>query len=66
MPTLTYPHWRDVPATAWRWPNFSVPLRFVVRFFCTGLAMHSPSCWRTPYGKTGTGVTPIPVSCVTA
>ena len=23
MPTLTYPHWRDVPATAWRWPNFS-------------------------------------------
>ena len=23
MPTLTYPHWRDVPANAWRWPNFS-------------------------------------------
>jgi zinc D-Ala-D-Ala carboxypeptidase len=23
MPTLIYPHWRDVPATAWRWPNFS-------------------------------------------
>lgn len=23
MPTLTYPHWRDLPATAWRWPNFS-------------------------------------------
>ena len=23
MPTLTYPHWRDVPASAWRWPNFS-------------------------------------------
>jgi hypothetical protein len=23
MPTLTYPHWRNVPATAWRWPNFS-------------------------------------------
>lgn len=23
MPTLTYPHWRDVPANTWRWPNFS-------------------------------------------
>ena len=23
MPTLTYSHWRDVPASAWRWPNFS-------------------------------------------
>ena len=23
MPTQTYPHWRDVPANTWRWPNFS-------------------------------------------
>ena len=23
MPTLIYPHWRDVPANTWRWPNFS-------------------------------------------
>ncbi|MBS0126845.1 YcbK family protein [Thetidibacter halocola] len=23
MPTLTYPHWRDVPESSWRWPNFS-------------------------------------------
>ena len=23
MPTLTCPHWRDVPANTWRWPNFS-------------------------------------------
>ena len=23
MPTLTYSHWRDVPANTWRWPNFS-------------------------------------------
>lgn len=23
MPTLTYPHWRHVPANTWRWPNFS-------------------------------------------
>ena len=23
MPTLSYPHWRDVPANAWRWPSFS-------------------------------------------
>ena len=23
MPTLTYPHWRDVPISTWRWPNFS-------------------------------------------
>jgi len=23
MPTLTYPHWRDVPDSAWRWPSFS-------------------------------------------
>lgn len=23
MPTQTYTHWRDVPDSAWRWPNFS-------------------------------------------
>lgn len=23
MPTLSYPHWRDVPSNTWRWPNFS-------------------------------------------
>ena len=23
MTTMTYKHWRDVPESAWRWPNFS-------------------------------------------
>lgn len=23
MPTLTCPHWRDVPVSTWRWPSFS-------------------------------------------
>ena len=23
MTTTFYDHWRDVPASAWRWPNFS-------------------------------------------
>src|SRR5690606_31550899 len=23
MTTMTYKHWRDVPESGWRWPNFS-------------------------------------------
>ncbi len=47
-----------------RWPNFSVPLRREMRFFCGGLAMVIPVCLSGPYDKTGAGVTPIPVSYV--
>jgi hypothetical protein len=25
-PMTFYSHWRDVPAAAWRWPNFSPPV----------------------------------------
>ncbi|PLL13941.1 peptidase M15 [Tabrizicola sp. TH137] len=25
MPTLSFPHWRDVPEKTWRWPSFSPP-----------------------------------------
>jgi hypothetical protein len=54
MPTLTYPHWRDVPANTWRWPNFSaaeIACRVPGAIKINTEAMHKLQALRDRLGK---------------
>lgn len=66
LPTLTYPHWRDVPAHTRRWTNFSaaeIACRGTGAIKITTQAMDKLQALRGRAGFWGSGIIPGRASC---